>query len=72
MNRSMDQSRRYGNPDYDCSSLVFYALKEAGLITGSSAFGTADMENVLTAAGFTEIDYDPNALQEEETEKTLF
>ena len=25
------QPRRNGNPDYDCSSLVYYALKQAGL-----------------------------------------
>lgn len=29
------QPRRTGNPDYDCSSLVYYALKQAGLDVGS-------------------------------------
>ena len=31
------QTHRNGNPDYDCSSFVYYALKHAGLDVGSSA-----------------------------------
>lgn len=41
------QPRRNGNPDYDCSSLVYYALKQAGLDVGSSAFSTANEGTVL-------------------------
>ena len=47
------QRRRDGNPDYDCSSLVWYALNQAGFDVGSSAFATPTMPSVLQSAGFT-------------------
>lgn len=51
------QPRRNGNPDYDCSSLVYYALKQAGLDVGSSAFSTANEGTVLEKAGFERHDW---------------
>lgn len=50
------QPRRNG-PDYDCSSLVYYALKQAGLDVGSSAFSTANEGTVLEKAGFERHDW---------------
>lgn len=53
---NMDVSLRLGNPDYDCSSFVYYALKEgAGISTdkiGTSPFGTGIMDTPMEAAGF--------------------
>ena len=46
------QIRRTGNPDYDCSSLVYYALKNAGLDVGSWPFNTMVEAQVLPKAGF--------------------
>ena len=46
-------AHRDGNPDYDCSSLVYYALKACGYNVGNSAFSTYTMENILPKAGFT-------------------
>ena len=45
------QSNRNG-PNYDCSSLVFYALKHAGYDVGNSAFTTRNMRGILTNIGF--------------------
>lgn len=51
------QHHREGNPDYDCSSLVFYALLNSGYPVGSqgSAFSTHDMDGPLTKCGFRKI-----------------
>ncbi|KFI91241.1 CHAP domain protein [Bifidobacterium saguini DSM 23967] len=58
------QRRRDGNPDYDCSSLVWYALRNAGFDVGSVAFATGGMDSMLTKAGFTRMDYkDVSSLQ---------
>lgn len=55
---------RDGNPDYDCSSFIYYALLEAGIIEPQSyAFTTPYMGEILKAAGFSEIPYDINNLQ---------
>ena len=57
-----DDSHGYSQPnrdkgvDYDCASLVWYALKNAGLDVGSVPFGTADMDPVMRKAGFSVID----------------
>ena len=45
------QRRRYGNPDYDCSSLVAAALNSVGF--GVGWFTTSTMGNILTSKGFT-------------------
>ena len=45
-------SRRWGNPDYDCSSLVISALKYAGFEVGSASY-TGNMRAQLTQYGFT-------------------
>lgn len=51
------QCNRTG-PDYDCSSLVWYALVNAGGFTaaqlGGYAFGTDSMPSTLKSAGFKE------------------
>ena len=45
------QTSRWG-PDYDCSSLVISALKQAGIDVGSASW-TGEMRANLTAHGFT-------------------
>lgn len=65
VNVANDQSHGYsqqlrdGNPDYDCSSLVYYALKSGGFTLKNSkgttltyAFDTSSMHNWLTNSGF--------------------
>jgi hypothetical protein len=47
------QERRAGNPDYDCSSFVFYALKNNGYDVGDRAFATGSMPSILKNNGFT-------------------
>ena len=51
------QPHRNGNPDYDCSSFVYYALKHAGLDVGSSAFATSSEGAALEKAGFERHDW---------------
>ena len=51
------QPHRNGNPDYDCSSFVYYALKHAGLDVGSSAFATSGEGAALEKAGFERHDW---------------
>lgn len=51
------QPHRNGNPDYDCSSFVYYALKHAGLDVGSSAFNTSSEGAALEKAGFERHDW---------------
>ena len=45
---------------YDCSSFIYYALKNAGFpvasVYGSYAWTTSDMCDYLTALGFHEVD----------------
>lgn len=50
------QARRGGNPDYDCSSLVFFAVKNAGINLIGGAFNTRSMGSVLKSHGFNEGD----------------
>lgn len=55
------QANRYGNPDYDCSSLVWYSLVDgAGFDPnqlGGAAFSIPFMPSILKNAGFTEYPY---------------
>lgn len=51
------QSNRNGDPDYDCSSLVYYALRNAGLDVGSYAFNTTGEPAILEKAGFERHDW---------------
>lgn len=51
------QTHRKGNPDYDCSSFVYHALKHAGLDVGSSAFNTSSEGAALEKAGFERHDW---------------
>lgn len=46
-----DQASRNG-PDYDCSSLIWWGLHNAGFDVGSYAFNTDSMPSVLSAAGW--------------------
>lgn len=46
------QLRRRGDPDYDCSSLVHFAAKSAGLDVPAYPFTTHTMGAVLMANGF--------------------
>ena len=58
-----DQGSRDGNPDYDCSSFIYYALKQAGFDVGDTAFSTFTMRAVLERNGFTAMSYDPSTLE---------
>lgn len=57
------QDRRGGDPDYDCSSFIFYALKQAGFDLGDVPFATFTMKEDLEAVGFTAIPYNEADLQ---------
>ena len=46
------QASRNGSPDYDCSSFVFYALKNCGYDVGDRAFATGGMPSALQRLGF--------------------
>lgn len=45
-------NRRWGNPDYDCSSFVITAFKNAGCNVGAATY-TGNMRSVFVNAGFT-------------------
>ena len=48
-----DQDNRWGNPDYDCSSLVISAYTQAGIdVKGAGATFTGNMKEVFTSLGF--------------------
>lgn len=49
-----DQTNRNG-PDYDCSSLIWWGLHNAGFDVGSNAFDTSTMSGVLSSAGFVQV-----------------
>jgi cell wall-associated NlpC family hydrolase len=50
------QSNRWGNPDYDCSSLVISAWQQAGVpVKSNGATYTGNMYNVFRACGFTDV-----------------
>ena len=51
------QPNRGGDPDYDCSSFVWAALRHAGFDVGSSPFNTDGMDSVLKAASFERSDF---------------
>ncbi|HQM01448.1 MAG TPA: lectin-like protein [Ruminococcus flavefaciens] len=54
-------SDRWGErdgPNYDCSSLVYYALSNAGIYIPGSAFSTRTMRAVLVQCGFQWIPWD--------------
>lgn len=55
------QTRRGGDPDYDCASLVWAALRASGVDVGASAFNTTMMPGVLAAAGFERLVFDRSA-----------
>jgi len=48
------QSNRWGNPDYDCSSLVLSAYKQAGINIGSATY-TGNMKAELLKHGFSDV-----------------
>lgn len=50
------QANRWGNPDYDCSSLVISAWQQAGVpVKSNGATYTGNMYNVFRACGFTDV-----------------
>jgi hypothetical protein len=50
------QNRRGGNPDYDCSSLVYFAVRHAGVAGLPAApFNTMSEGQALTAVGFAHL-----------------
>ena len=57
-----DQTNRNG-PDYDCSSLIWWGLHNAGFDVGTSAFNTEIMPSVLSAAGFVQVPKDVSTMQ---------
>ena len=50
-------------PDYDCTSFVYYALKNAGLLDDVDTAFAGDIGNVLLAHGFTKLEYSEDVLQ---------
>lgn len=48
------QQSRWGNPDYDCSSLVISAYKHAGADTGQATY-TGNMKSELLKHGFADV-----------------
>lgn len=48
------QASRWGNPDYDCSSLVISAYKHAGIDTGNATY-TGNMRTELMKHGFSDV-----------------
>lgn len=61
---SMLYPRRCFQPDVDCSSFVFYALKNAGYDVGEHPFSTGTMDGVLTRIGFRRLPYSSSNLRE--------
>lgn len=59
-----DQTHRELNPDVDCSSFVYYAIRNTGIDVGSTPFNTYSETAALTKAGFEEHDYNQSELQE--------
>lgn len=61
------QCARNGPDDYDCSSLVWYALVNGGGFTeeelGGYPFNTHSMPNILENAGFTRHDFNADELE---------
>ena len=55
------QDNRSG-PDYDCSSLVFFALKNSGFDVGNSPFSTSTMRGIMEKVGFENVHI--NSVQE--------
>lgn len=55
------QSTRYGNPNYDCSSLVISAYEAAGIPVQEAGAGyTGNMRSAFTQVGFQWIPGNPN------------
>lgn len=51
-----DQASRWGNPDYDCSSLVISAFEQAGIkLKSAGATYTGNMYGAAKSAGFTDV-----------------
>ena len=58
--RGYSQSTRWGNPNYDCSSLVISAYQQAGInVKGAGANSTRDIKSAFQKCGFEWIPGDP-------------
>lgn len=56
-----DQSKRWGNPDYDCSSLVITAWEKAGVpVKSKGASYTGNILSVFKKCGFKDVTKDVN------------
>lgn len=57
------QSNRWGNPDYDCSSLIISAFEQAGVgVKSRGATYTGNMRPVFLACGFKDVTQSVNLL----------
>lgn len=53
------QTNRWGNPDYDCSSLIIQAWENAGVpVKSKGATYTGNMRGVFLALGFVDVTYE--------------
>ena len=52
---SQDKNKRWGNPDYDCSSFVISAYRIGGGLTGLKSTFTGDMKADFLANGFKQV-----------------
>ena len=52
---SQDSKKRWGSPDYDCSSFVVSAFRVGGGLTNLNATFTGDMKSDFLANGFKEV-----------------
>lgn len=50
-------------PDYDCTSFIYYSLKNVGILDDDDPVFSYDEREVLTKNGFTEIPFSIDALQ---------
>lgn len=58
-----DQNHRAGGIDYDCSSLVWFSLKQAGFPLSGGPFTTREMDGVLRQQGFQKFPFNRALLQ---------
>lgn len=62
-NYPYSMNNRYGNPGYDCSSAVFYALKAGGFLPQDTPIGNTESLFALARQGYFKEIYDYNDVQ---------